>query len=176
MKGHPHSISDPPFAKFVFGNTRTALLWLVVRVYVGWAWLHAGWGKVGADAWTGDSAGTALAGFVARALEKTGGAHPDVQAWYGWFLENCILPYAPFWGHVIAYGETLVGLALIAGAFTGIAAFFGAFMNLNFLLAGTVSINPVLAPLAVLLALAWKVAGWWGADRWLLPRLGVPWR
>jgi thiosulfate dehydrogenase (quinone) large subunit len=23
--------------------------------------------------------------------------------------------------------------------------------------------------------MAWKVAGWWGLDRWLLPLLGTPW-
>ena len=27
----------------------------------------------------------------------------------------------------------------------------------------------------MLLVIAWKVAGWWGLDRWLLPRLGTPW-
>jgi thiosulfate dehydrogenase [quinone] large subunit len=29
--------------------------------------------------------------------------------------------------------------------------------------------------LAVLLILAWKVAGWYGLDRWLLSLLGTPW-
>jgi len=24
--------------------------------------------------------------------------------------------------------------------------------------------------------LAWKTAGWWGLDRWILPALGTPWR
>ena len=28
---------------------------------------------------------------------------------------------------------------------------------------------------ALLLILAWKVAGWWGLDRFLLPALGTPW-
>jgi thiosulfate dehydrogenase [quinone] large subunit len=30
--------------------------------------------------------------------------------------------------------------------------------------------------LAVGLMLAWKVAGYYGVDRYLLPRLGTPWR
>lgn len=29
--------------------------------------------------------------------------------------------------------------------------------------------------ISMLLILAWKVAGWYGLDRWLLPRLGTPW-
>src|SRR5690606_23405393 len=83
--------------------------------------------------------------------------------WYTWFA----------W--VIAYGEVLVGLALITGALTGIAAIGGAFMNFNFMLAGSASTNPVLFFLAVLLLLGWKVSGRIGVDRWLLPALGTPW-
>jgi thiosulfate dehydrogenase [quinone] large subunit len=86
------------------------------------------------------------------------------------------MPNAEIFGHMIAWGEVLVGIALIIGAFTGIAAFFGLFMNLNFLLAGTVSINPVLFVLGIGVMLAWKVAGYYGIDRWLLPKLGTPWR
>jgi len=85
------------------------------------------------------------------------------NGWYTWF--------AP----LIAWGETLIGIALILGALTGIAAFFGAFMNWNFIMAGAASTNGMLLTLAVLLVLAWKVAGWWGLDRWLLPLLGTPW-
>jgi len=73
-------------------------------------------------------------------------------------------------------GELLVGLALILGAFVGIASFIGGFMNWNFMMAGTASINPVLFTLSILLILAWKMAGWWGLDRWLLPLLGTPWQ
>jgi uncharacterized membrane protein YphA (DoxX/SURF4 family) len=41
----------------------------------------------------------------------------------------------------VSWGETLVGVGLILGAFTGIAALFGSLMNMNYLLAGAVSIN-----------------------------------
>ena len=76
----------------------------------------------------------------------------------------------------VAVGELLVGIALVLGIFTGIAAFFGGLMNFNFMLAGTASTNPVLFLAAILLIMAWKVAGWWGLDRFLLPLLGTPWR
>jgi thiosulfate dehydrogenase [quinone] large subunit len=58
---------------------------------------------------------------------------------------------------------------------TGVAAFFGAMMNMSFLLAGTVSSNPVMFVIAIFLIMAWKVAGWYGLDRFALPRLGTPW-
>jgi thiosulfate dehydrogenase [quinone] large subunit len=48
-------------------------------------------------------------------------------------------------------------------------------MNMSFLLAGSASTNPVLFTLAVGVMLAWKVAGYYGLDRYLLPMLGTPW-
>jgi thiosulfate dehydrogenase [quinone] large subunit len=76
---------------------------------------------------------------------------------------------------MVTFGEVLVGLGLIFGALTGIAAFFGVFMNLNFMLAGAVSINPVIGTVAILIVLAWRVAGFYGLDSILLPLLGTPW-
>ncbi|MDR7597510.1 MAG: DoxX family protein, partial [Armatimonadota bacterium] len=81
-----------------------------------------------------------------------------------------------FFGKLIAYGELVVGILLIVGAFVGISAFFGAFMNWNFMMAGTASTNPMMFLVSFLLILAWKVAGYYGLDRWLLPALGTPWR
>ncbi len=75
----------------------------------------------------------------------------------------------------MTFGEILVGLGLIFGILTGIAAFFGIFMNLSYLLAGVVSINPIIGGLALFLILAWRVAGYYGGDRWVLPLLGTPW-
>ena len=167
---------EAPVAKFIFGNTKMSLLWLIVRVYVGWSWLEAGWGKFTGTGWVGADAGKSLSGFIQGALSKTAGAHPDVQWWYGTFLQNIILSHASFWSHVITYGEILVGIALIIGLFTGIAAFFGLFMNLNFMLAGSVSVNPILFTLSIFLILAWKVAGYIGIDRFALPALGTYWQ
>jgi len=77
---------------------------------------------------------------------------------------------------LVSYGELLVGVALVLGAFVGIAAFFGALMNWNFMMAGAASTNPVLFTLAILLLLAWKIAGYIGLDYYLLALLGTPWR
>jgi thiosulfate dehydrogenase [quinone] large subunit len=76
---------------------------------------------------------------------------------------------------VVAYGELLVGISLILGAFVGIAAFFGGLMNWNFMMAGSASSNPLLFVAAVGLILAWKIAGYIGLDYFLLPLLGTPW-
>lgn len=167
-------IPENSVSRFLFSDTRSAVIWLFIRVYVGYAWLKAGWGKLQNDAWTGENAGAALEGFVKGALAKSQES-ADVAGWYATFLENSVLPHTKLFSFVVAYGEILVGLGLVFGLLTGIAAFFGAFMNVSFLFAGTLSTNPILFILATWLVLAWKVAGWYGLDRWALPILGTPW-
>jgi thiosulfate dehydrogenase [quinone] large subunit len=76
---------------------------------------------------------------------------------------------------LVSVGETLVGIALILGIFTGFAAFFGGFMNFNYLMAGSVSVNPMFLILSVTLVLAWKVSGYIGVDYFLVPRVGALW-
>lgn len=168
-------IPEPSLSRFLFADTRLAWLWVILRIYVGWIWLEAGWTKVMSPAWVGSKAGIAVAGFVHGALAKTTGAHPDVSGWYAVWLKDVVLPNASIFSHVVAYGEVLVGVGLILGAFTGIAAFFGAFMNMSYLFAGTVSVNPIMVLIQLFLILAWRVAGWWGLDRFILPLLGTPW-
>ena len=171
----PTEIPENKLSRLVFADTRVAWFWLAVRVYVGWGWLNAGWEKLTSPAWTGNKAGTALGGFLAGALKKAGGAHPDVQGWYAAFLKAFVMHHLHAFSYMVACGETLVGVALILGAVTGIAAFFGCVMNMNYLLAGAVSVNPVWFVLGLFLILAWRVAGWYGADRWILTGLGTPW-
>ncbi len=181
-------IPEPGLARFLFGDTRFAWFWLIVRLYVGYEWLASGVSKVfgisinidsfgqSTSSWVFTSGGgSAIQGFIKGAFSKTGGPHPDVTAWYAWFLQTIVSPNATTFAYVISFGELTVGIALILGLLTGIAAFFGLFMNVNYLLAGTVSSNPVLAILGSLIMLAWRIAGYYGIDRWLLPLLGTPW-
>lgn len=168
-------VAENPLSRYLFSSTSSAWIWLIIRLYLGWAWLKAGWHKVGDAAWTGEQAGAAVSGFVQGALAKAAEGK-DVPGWYAWFLENIVLPNASVFAWMVAWGEVLVGLGLILGCLTGIAAFFGSLMNVTFLLAGTISTNPILFILATWVVLAWKVAGWYGVDRWLLPILGTPWQ
>lgn len=56
-------IPEPKLSKLLFADTRFAWIWLVLRLYVGWEWLTAGWEKVQNPAWFGGQAGSALQGF-----------------------------------------------------------------------------------------------------------------
>jgi thiosulfate dehydrogenase [quinone] large subunit len=178
MRNRPANdmIEDPPLARMLFADTRLSWIWLIVRLYVGWDWLSEGLEKAQDPGWTGPGAGTFLATWLNHAIAKTQGAHPDVQGWYGAFLTHAVLPHTAFWSYCVTAGEIAVGAGLILGLFTGIAAFFGITLNASYLLAGTVSTNPILFALGSLLVLAWKTAGWWGIDRWALSAIGTPWR
>lgn len=171
----PGQIQDPGWWRLLLGNAHLAILWLPLRFYIGRSWLSAGEHKVTEDAWM--DGGAAIEGYWTRAATPTEeGATLAVYDWYASFLNYMIdNGWASWFGPLIAVGEVLVGIGLIVGALVGIAAFFGTLMNVSFMLAGTVSSNPVMFGLTVFIILGWKVAGWWGLDRWLLPMLGTPW-
>lgn len=169
-------VEGPRFARFLFNNTRAGLFWLPIRLFLGFAWIEAGWHKATGGGWL--DGGSALAGYWQGAVAIPEKGRPPISfEWYRDFINFLIDGHHETWFAVlVTVGEIAVGVALIAGALTGIAAFFGALMNMSFLLAGSASTNPVLFTMAIGLILAWRVAGYYGLDRYLLPALGAPWR
>jgi thiosulfate dehydrogenase [quinone] large subunit len=170
-------LNDPPLAEKLFGSVKSAWIWLIPRIYVGYTWISSGWRKLDNPAWV--ETGEALKGFWARAIViPEAPARPAIAFdWYRVFIESLLNGGHYTWfAKLIVAGEILLGIALIVGAFAGIAAFLAGFMNWNFMMAGSAGINPVLFTLSILLIMAWKTAGWWGLDRWLLPFLGTPWQ
>jgi thiosulfate dehydrogenase [quinone] large subunit len=169
-------VEGPGFARFLLANTRAGLFWLPIRLFLGLSWIEAGVHKATGGGWL--DGGSALAAYWERAVQiPEEGRPPITYDWYRDFLNLLLGGHHETWfSWIITFGEIAVGIGLIVGALTGIAAFFGAFMNMSFLLAGSASSNPVLFTAAIGLMLAWRVAGYYGVDRYLLPMLGTPWR
>jgi thiosulfate dehydrogenase [quinone] large subunit len=170
-------VEGPAFTRYLFSNSRAGLIWLPIRIFLGFQWVEAGWHKLTGTGWV--DGGASLLGYWQNAVKiPDAPARPSISfEWYRSVLQFLIDNQAHGWfAWLITLGELAVGLGLLVGALVGIAAFFGALMNMSFLLAGSASSNPILFAFAVGLMLAWKVAGYYGVDRWLLPRLGVPWR
>jgi thiosulfate dehydrogenase [quinone] large subunit len=175
-EGSEIEVEGPRFVRFLFNNTRAGLFWLPIRLFVGFSWLEAGWHKFTDPEWT--QGGAALRAYWERAASiPEQGRPPITYEWYRDFINTLLNGGHESWfAWVVTLGELAIGIGLILGALTGIAAFFGAFMNMSFLLAGSASTNPIMFTLAVGLMLAWRVAGYYGLDRYLLPMLGTPWR
>jgi len=169
------TIADPPWLFTLFSTTRFAWLWLLIRLYTGYEWFSSGVEKLGNPAWW---SGEALAGFWTNAVKVPADGRPPISyEWYRNFIQYMIdNQWYTWFCKLIMFGELLIGIALIVGAFVGIAAFLGGFMNFNYIMAGSASTNGLLFSMAIVLVLAWKVAGWYGLDRYLLPILGTPWQ
>ncbi|MGG4033074.1 DoxX family membrane protein [Paenibacillus cisolokensis] len=149
-------------------NVWAAGLVVWVRLLLGYHWLTAGWHKI-----TGDKPFDAtgfLKGAIANPVaDKTTGE--AVYPTYLAFLEHFALPNVKLINILIPWGELLVGLGLILGTLTVAAAFFGLLMNFMFVFAGTVSTNPWLMLLGMLVLTAGANAGRFGLDRYVLPLL-----
>jgi thiosulfate dehydrogenase [quinone] large subunit len=169
-------VEGPNFARYLFSNTRAGLFWLPIRVFLGLSWFEAGIHKATGGGWL--DGGSSLAGYWQHAISISEKGNPPITYdWYREFITFLVNGHHETWfAWIITFGELAVGIGLILGALTGIAAFFGALMNMSFLLAGSASSNPVLFTAAIGLILAWRVAGYYGVDRYLLPMLGTPWR
>jgi thiosulfate dehydrogenase [quinone] large subunit len=169
-------LQDPPLAQFLFSDTRFAWAWTIIRVLLGLGWINSALPKLTDPAWM--QTGEALRGFWTRAVEiPAEGRPPIAYDWYRDFIQGMLDAGSYVWfAKLVAFGELIVGVMLILGMFVGVAAFLGAFMNWNYIMAGSASSNGFFALGAVLLILAWKTAGYYGLDRWILPRIGTTWQ
>lgn len=169
------TLETPSFINMIFSDKRFSILWLVVRVWLGYQWIEASLHKLSSPDWM--QTGNALKGFWMGAVQIPDEGRPAIAYdWYRSFLQAMLDAQAYTWfAKVVAVSELLFGIALIAGIFVGATAFFSGFMNWNFIMAGSASVNGVFFGLAVLLVLAWKIAGYIGADYFLLPRIADLW-
>ena len=163
-------------ARFLRRARDAAPLFLGIRLFLGWGWLQSGLHKLEDPAWS--AGGEALRGFWERVVTipeppaRPAITYPLYRSVIQFMLDN---QWDTWFSQLIKYGEILVGIGLLLGGLTAIAAFFGLLMNFTFIYAGSASSNPTFIILSVLLIIGWRVAGWWGLDRFLLPRLGTPW-
>jgi thiosulfate dehydrogenase (quinone) large subunit len=166
-QGHNLHLSD-----WLYRSRQASVVWLVVRLWLGYQWLNAGyqkiWGAEHSFFWFGNGAGVkgfATAGVVGSAAGKGSGAS---YGWWAAFLHNFVIPNASWIAKLVSLGELLVGVALILGLLTGAAAAIGLLLNLTYMFTGSAGVNPMFAILGVLLVLAWRNAGWIGLDRFVL--------
>lgn len=149
--------------KWLRENSLAAGLLTILRLYLGYAWLTAGFHKL--------TGGFDVTGFLKGAITNPvkGPDGSVVYSTYVAFLKSFALPNAHLFNTIVPLGEFLVGLGLILGCLTTAAMFFGLVMNFSYLTAGTVSTNPMDILLGVIILFAGLNAGKFGLDRWIIP-------
>ncbi|MDR6997789.1 DoxX family protein [Neobacillus niacini] len=150
------------FNQFLRKNRYASLLLTVFRLYLGWQWLNAGWGKL-------SSGNFDASGFLSGAVKQGIGEHPAVQPWWANFLHDVAIPHVELFNILVPWGEFLVGFALIIGVFTNFAMLMGLVMNFAYMFSGTTSTNPQMALIGMFILVAGINAGKIGLDRWIYP-------
>ncbi|MEL1134642.1 DoxX family protein [Desulfitobacterium sp. THU1] len=155
-------------------NPIKSVIALLIRFYFGYYFLHAGIGK-----FQSGFGGQQVSGFLKGGLAQTADAlaaagktgKPNVTDTWAWLINHVFLPNADIMALMVKTGEVLIGLGLILGCFTTLAAFFALTMNFSFLLSGTVSSNPQMV-IGFLLVLYFAAAsGAIGVDRFFMNKL-----
>ena len=178
----PKSVAVPKsgnlrVADWLFRSNYASVIWLVVRMWLGYQWLNAGyqkiWGSEKMFFWNGNGAG--VYGFAKSGVAANAG--PMGAVGYGWwaaFLHNFVMPNASWIAKIISLGEIAIGIGLILGLFTGLAAIAAVALNFTYMMTGNAGVNPLYALTGVFLALAWRNAGLLGLDGLLVRRTASP--
>jgi thiosulfate dehydrogenase [quinone] large subunit len=154
--------------KWLRENKYAAMLLTLIRLYLGWRWLTAGWGKISAA--TPFDASGFVKGAIAKPIMENGTdnlVYPNYVA----FLKNFALPNIKIFNLLVPWGEFLIGMGLILGCLTAAAAFFGIMLNFIYLFAGSLSSNPWMVLLGFIIIVAGSNAGKIGIDYVLIPNL-----
>src|SRR6202044_1709639 len=135
-----------------------AVGWLAMRVWLGIMWIQAGWAKLfGAEnAAFLHHNGAGGAGFAAHGA--------PAYTWWGSFLHSFVVPNAGWIGVLVAVAEFTIGVALVAGLFTRIAALGSLALLFTYVMSGTASVCAFYALFAIVILTMWRTSGWIGID------------
>lgn len=152
-----------------------APLWIaLLRVVVGAWFLKAVWTKLTIAMVWGvpyPAVSARFVGFQPKRVAEFAAGNP--VGWYKDFLEQTVLPHASVFATLQAYAEAAVGLGLVLGLFTGLSAFVGLFLTVNYGLAtqwmsfGQQGFH-VLLGTSMIIFLAAHAGRAWGVDYLLL--------
>jgi thiosulfate dehydrogenase (quinone) large subunit len=135
-----------------------AVGWLAMRVWLGIMWIQAGSAKL----WGAENPaflhhnGAGVAGFAAHGI--------PAYSWWGSFLHSFVVPNAGWIGVLIAVAEFTIGVALVAGLFTRVAALGSLILLFTYVMSGTASVCAFYALFAIVILTMWKTSGWIGID------------
>jgi thiosulfate dehydrogenase [quinone] large subunit len=134
-----------------------ALVWTAMRVWLGVMWIQAGAAKLwGAEAAAFLHSSAGVAGFAAHGT--------PAYSWWGSFLHGFVVPNAGWIGILVAVAEFTIGVALVAGLFTRVAALGSLALLFTYVMSGTASVCAFYAAIAIVILIMWRTSSWIGAD------------
>ena len=158
LLGDPSERTNPQVWEWVKASKLMAVGWLALRVWLGVMWIQAGWAKL----WGAENTaflhhnGAGVAGFATHAK--------PAYTWWGSFLHSFVVPNSGWIGVLIAVSELVIGLALVAGLCTRIAALGSLALLFTYVMSGTASVCAFYALVALVILTMWKTASWIGVD------------
>jgi len=156
--GEPAERHNPRAWEWLKGSKVMAVAWTAMRVWLGAMWIQAGsaklWGAESAGFIRGNGAG--VAGFAAHGT--------PAYSWWGTFLHGFVVPNAGWIGILIAVAEFAIGIALVSGLFTRVAALGSLALLFTYVMSGTASVCAFYALFAVVILVMWRTSSWIGVD------------
>jgi PQQ-dependent catabolism-associated beta-propeller protein len=154
----------------------------LLRVVVGAWFVKAVWTKVSIGVAGGvvpyPTVSPRFLAFQPKRVAEFAAGNPI--GWYKDFLETTVLPHAALFATLQTIGEVAVGLGLLFGVMTRLAALVGLFLAVNFGLAtqwmsfGQQGFHLLLTT-SMIIFLVTGAGRAWGADRWLRRSRAVGW-
>ena len=156
--GDPAKRTDLRAWEWVKESKLMAVGWLAMRVWLGIMWIQAGWAKLfGAEnAFFLHHNGAGVAGFAAHGT--------PAYTWWGHFLTGFVVPNAGWIAVLVAVSELVIGVALVAGLFTRIAALGSLALLFTYVMSGTASVCAWYALFAIVILVMWRTSSWIGVD------------
>jgi thiosulfate dehydrogenase [quinone] large subunit len=132
--------------------------WTAMRVWLGIMWIQAGVAKL----WGAENSaflhnnGAGVAGFAAHGT--------PAYSWWGTFLHGFVVPNSGWIGILVAVAEFTVGVALVLGLFTRVAALGSLALLFTYVMSGTASVCAFYALFAIVILATWRTSSWIGVD------------
>ena len=156
--GEPAKRTNLPAWETLKTSKLAAPVWTAMRIWLGVMWIQAGSAKL----WGAEAAaflhnnGAGVAGFAAHGT--------PAYSWWGTFLHSFVVPNAGPIGVLVAVAEFSIGVALVAGLFTRLAALGSLALLFTYVMSGTASVCAFYAAFAVVILVMWRTSSWIGAD------------
>jgi thiosulfate dehydrogenase [quinone] large subunit len=156
--------TDPPerttssALTWVLQSRVVSVVWLAMRVWLGIMWIQAGWAKL----WGAENSaflhhgGAGVAGFATHGVAA--------YTWWHHFLTGVVVPNSGAIGILVAVAEFTIGVALVAGLFTRLAALASLGLLFTYVMSGTASVCALYALFAIVIMVTWRTSSWIGLD------------